>query len=77
MHRKHETINDPTLFYCFAIFCKLTDTFQFCVVPNKVVRNTWKRNINVFSGKRGTRAKRVRTPTYRYFASDSGRRSIQ
>ncbi len=37
MHRKHETINDPTLFYCFAIFCKPTDTFQFYAVPNKVV----------------------------------------
>jgi len=37
MHRKHETINDPTLFYCFAIFCKPTSTFQFYIVPSKVV----------------------------------------
>jgi hypothetical protein len=37
MHRKHESIKDPTLFYCFAIFCKPTTTFQFYVVPSKVV----------------------------------------
>jgi|SRR6267142_297710 len=37
MHRKHETIKDPTLFYCFAVFCKPTTTFQFYIVPSKVV----------------------------------------
>src|SRR5260370_27778331 len=37
MHTKHESINDPTLFYCFAIFCKPTMTFQFYIVPSKVV----------------------------------------
>src|SRR6266849_5150707 len=37
MHRKHETINDPTLFYCFAIFSKPTITFQFYIVPSNVV----------------------------------------
>jgi hypothetical protein len=37
MDKKHETINDPALFYCFAIFRKPTTTFHFYIVPNKVV----------------------------------------
>jgi hypothetical protein len=77
MHRKHETINDPTLFYCFAIFCKLTDTFQFCVVPNKVVAKYVEEEHQCFLGEKRNEGKRARTPTYGYFASDSGRRSIQ
>jgi hypothetical protein len=37
MDKKHETNKDPALFYCFAIFCEPTNTFQFYIVPSKVV----------------------------------------
>jgi hypothetical protein len=37
MQGKHETIIDPTLFYCFVMFCKPTTTVQFYIVPSKVV----------------------------------------
>jgi len=37
MNRKHETLVDPCLFYCFVIVSKARSTFDFYVVPSKVV----------------------------------------
>ena len=73
MNSKHESINDPRLFYCFAIFCKPTKTFQFYVVPSKVVAKYVREEHQYFKEKR----KRERTPTSAYFASDSRNRNIQ
>jgi hypothetical protein len=52
MDRKHEGIKDPTLFYCFAIFCKPMKTFQFYIVPSKVVAKYVREEHQYFKEKR-------------------------
>ena len=52
MDKKHETIKDPALFYCFAIFCKPTITFQFYIVPSKVVAKYVREEHQYFKKKR-------------------------
>jgi hypothetical protein len=52
MHKKHESIKDPTLFYCFAIFCEPTNTFQFYIVPSKVVAKYVRDEHQLFRKKR-------------------------
>jgi hypothetical protein len=37
MGRKHESIIDPSLFYCFVIINQPSSKFQFFIVPSKVV----------------------------------------
>ena len=37
MHKKHETIVDPSLFYCFVLINEPKSTFQFYIVPSRVV----------------------------------------
>ncbi len=37
MHKKHETITDPDLFYCFVNIGKKTNIFKFYIVPSKLV----------------------------------------
>ena len=42
MSKKHETIRDPNLFYCFALYLARKRVFQFYIVPSKVVANSVK-----------------------------------
>jgi hypothetical protein len=37
MNKKHETLIDSSLFYCFVIISESKSTFQFYIVPSKVV----------------------------------------
>lgn len=37
MGDKHETINDPTLFYCFVSILQSTHSFDFYIIPSAVV----------------------------------------
>jgi len=37
MDKKHETSIDPSLFYCFVIISEAKSSFQFYIVPSKVV----------------------------------------
>lgn len=37
MSKKHESLNDPALFYCFVIICEPTSSFKFYIVPSRVV----------------------------------------
>lgn len=37
MHKKHEKIIDPGLFYCFVNIGKQTNLFKFYIVPSKFV----------------------------------------
>lgn len=37
MHEKHETIKDPDLFYCFVSIAHDTHSFNFYIVPSKIV----------------------------------------
>jgi hypothetical protein len=37
MHKKHESIATPSLFYCFVNILKDTNSFKFYIVPSKVV----------------------------------------
>jgi len=37
MSDKHETNEDPKLFYCFVSIAKTTDSFDFYIVPSAVV----------------------------------------
>lgn len=37
MNKKHETLIDSSLFYCFVIISEAKSTFKFYVVPSKVV----------------------------------------
>jgi len=37
MKKRHETISDPSLFYCFVNISKDKHLFKFYIVPNKVV----------------------------------------
>lgn len=37
MHKKHETIEDENLFYCFVSIEHNTKTFSFYVVPSRIV----------------------------------------
>jgi hypothetical protein len=52
MDKKHETIKEPALFYCFAIFCEPTNIFQFYIVPSKVVAKYVKEEHQLFRKKR-------------------------
>lgn len=37
MNKKHETIDDPNLFYCFVNISKDTSVFKFYIVPSDIV----------------------------------------
>lgn len=37
MHKKHETIKDPDLFYCFVNISNKTENFKFYIVPSNIV----------------------------------------
>jgi hypothetical protein len=37
MSKPHETMIDPSLFYCFVIICEPTASFKFYIVPGRVV----------------------------------------
>jgi hypothetical protein len=37
MNKKHERINEPTHFYCFVDICQDRKSFEFYIVPSKVV----------------------------------------
>src|SRR5215469_6856412 len=37
MNKKHESLIDPSLFYCFVIISEAKSTFQFYIVPSKIV----------------------------------------
>lgn len=37
MHKKHEEIKDPDLFYCFVNIGKQTNIFKFYIVPSNIV----------------------------------------
>jgi hypothetical protein len=37
MHKKHEAIRDPNLFYCFVNIGKPTDVFKSYIVPSAVI----------------------------------------
>jgi hypothetical protein len=37
MDKKHESLIDPSLFYCFVIISEAKSTFQFYIVPSRVV----------------------------------------
>jgi hypothetical protein len=37
MSKKHESMIDPSLFYCFVIICEPTSSFKFYIVPSQVV----------------------------------------
>jgi hypothetical protein len=37
MHQKHETIKDPSLFYCFVRMSKDGESAKFYIVPSEVV----------------------------------------
>lgn len=37
MSKKHETVEDPTLFYCFVSISKSSGSLEFYIVPCKVV----------------------------------------
>jgi hypothetical protein len=37
MSKRHETIKDPDLFYCFVNIGKQTNLFRFFIVPSRVV----------------------------------------
>ena len=37
MDKKHESLIDPSLFYCFVIISEAKSTFQFYIVPSRIV----------------------------------------
>jgi len=37
MDKKHESLVDPPLFYCFVMICEPTSSFEFYIVPSRVV----------------------------------------
>lgn len=37
MNKKHETVDIPSLFYCFVNISKNTNLFKFYIVPSKIV----------------------------------------
>jgi hypothetical protein len=74
MNRKHESIKDPTLFYCFAIFCKPTTTFQFYIVPCKVVAKYVREEHQYFLKEKRKEGKKSKYTDIRIFRIGFGKR---
>lgn len=63
MSKKHETIKDPSLFYCFVIIWKSTksaEKFQFFIIPSRVVANYVKAEHRLWRAAHKNEGKRVK-----------------
>jgi len=87
MDKKHESMNDDNLFFCFVSIEDQTDSFEFYVVPSKVVAEyvTWTHQhwLNENSKRKDTpmRTFDIGTNEYRYdhkvpFAEDYKRKWV-
>lgn len=67
MHKKHEALIDPFLFYCFVIISQAKSTFQFYVVPSGVVARYVKGQHGLWLREKDKEGKKVKDTQMRIF----------
>jgi hypothetical protein len=67
MSKKNETVDIPTLFYCFVNISKDTNAFKFYIVPSKVVANYVKGQHTLWLGEKKKEGKKVKDGDMRIF----------
>lgn len=67
MHKKHENIVDPKLFYCFVNIDKKTRRFRFYILPNRVVAAYVKAEHQLWLREKKKESKRVQNTEMRIF----------
>ncbi len=65
--KKNETINNPTLFYCFVNISKDTNNFKFYIVPSKVVAKYTKEEHALWLNEKEKEEKKVKDTDIRIF----------
>ena len=67
MNQKHESINDPTLFYCFVSIPQDSSAFKFYIVPSKVVARYVAEEHRLWLREKKKEGKRVKDTDMRVF----------
>lgn len=67
MSKKHESIRDPRLFYCFALYLKRKSAFQFYIVPSKIVADYVKAEHQLFLNVKRQERTKVKDTDMRLF----------
>ena len=67
MHKKHEEIKDPDLFYCFVNIGKQTNIFKFYIVPSKIVAKYVKEQHQHWLDEKKKEGKKVKDAEMRIF----------
>ena len=67
MSKKNETVDLPSLFYCFVNISKDTNFFKFYIVPSKIVANYVRDQHNLWLGEKKKEGKKVKDGEMRIF----------
>jgi len=67
MDKKHESLIDPSLFYCFVIINEAKSTFQFYIVPSRVVARYVKEQHEYWLREKKKERKKVKNTKMRVF----------
>jgi hypothetical protein len=67
MDKKHESLFDPSLFYCFVIINEAKSTFQFYIVPSRVVARYVKEQHELWLREKKKERKKVKNTKMRVF----------
>jgi hypothetical protein len=67
MDKKHESLIDPSLFYCFVIIGEVKSTFQFYIVPSRVVAKYVKEQHRHWLREKNREGKKVKDTEMRSF----------
>jgi hypothetical protein len=67
MSKKNETVDIPTLFYCFVNISKDTNIFKFYILPSKVVANYVKGQHLLWLSEKKKEGKKVKDGDMRIF----------
>lgn len=67
MSKKHESMIDSSLFYCFVIICEPTSSFNFYIVPSRVVARYVKKQHEFWLNQKRKEGKNVKDTEMRIF----------
>ncbi len=67
MDKKHESLIDSSLFYCFVIISETKSTFQFYIVPSRVVARYVKEQHEHWLREKNKEGKKVKDTKMRIF----------
>jgi hypothetical protein len=67
MDKKHETMIDPALFYCFVLINAHESSFQFYVIPSKIVARYVKKQHEFWLMEKHKEGKKVKDSDMRTF----------